>query len=373
MTPLSTTFHDSLDCLQPAQWRELFADHPDSLEMVRLIQNCGMDGFTFGSIIVRQGDEPILMLPLFETRFRLATLLDGAAATIARSAEKILPNLLSPKLLGAGLVEGEWGQAGIKPGVATSVLSGAWRQAAAALKHRQREARASLTVLLNFTPAAVDALPADFAARFSAIDTIPCARLPIDFATVDEYLQRLSKNMRKDLRRKLKSAEGIEILRPTDAGDWLDRIYALYLDTVRRAPLSLGIQRKEYFRRATQDVPGAHYVLYAQEKNLLAFNLLVERDGTLIDKYFCMDDQAGRARSLYFVSWMENIAYCCRTGLKMYHAGPGAEGTKARLGVTFLPSITLFRHRNPAAHWALSKLKGLMAYHPQTPIPDSPP
>jgi hypothetical protein len=367
MTPLSTTVHDRLDSITPAQWRDLFGDHPDSMEMVRLISQCGMDGFSFAAIVVSQGDEPVLMLPLFEARFRLATLLDGAAAKIARGMETFAPNLLAPKLLGVGFVEGEWGQAGVKSGLAPAVLREAWHQAAVALQRRQQTARASLTVLLNFTPSAVDAIPSDLAATFSAIDTIPCARLPIDFASSDEYLQRLSKNMRKDLRRKLKSAAGITILRAAGAEGYLDRIYELYLDTVRRAPLSLGIQRKEYFERVTRDVPGAHFVLYLHEDRLLAFNLLVERERTLIDKYFCMEEAAGRANSLYFVSWIANIDYCCRRGLKTYHAGPGAEGTKARLGATFIPSITLFRHGNPAAHWALSKLKRLMAYEPQTP------
>jgi hypothetical protein len=364
MSQLSTTVHDRLDAVSPEQWQSLFPNHPDSLEIIRLIQDCGMDNFSFAAILVRRGEEPILLLPLFRVPFRLAGLLDGATGKIVRAVEHITPGLVTPRLLGVGFVEGEWGQIGVKKDLDQSTLTAAWTAAETALREESRRGRAALTVFLNFTPQAAAGLPANL----TSIDTIPCAQLPIDFASPDEYLHKLSKNMRKDLRRKLKSAADVGIVRSMDAPDWIERIYALYLRTVARAPLSLGIQRQSFFQRVGKEVPGAHYVLYTRDNQLLAFNLLVERDGMLIDKYFCMDEQRGREHSLYFVSWMENIAHCCRAGLKTYHAGPGAEATKSRLGAKFIPSKTLFRHRNPLAHALLTRLKPLIAYKPAIEI-----
>jgi uncharacterized protein len=210
------------------------------------------------------------------------------------------------------------------------------------------------------------------AGRLARIDTIPCARLSINFGTVDEYLQRLSKATRKDLRRKLRSAEEVKIVHAGEAGPWLDRMHELYLATVERAELSLGVQRKEYFRRVAAEVPGAHYVLYLKDDQLLAFNLLVEREGTLVDKYFCMEAEAGRELNLYFVSWMENVRYCCEKKLAVYHAGPGSEATKARFGAEFVPSITMFRHRNALAHGVLKRLRRLIAYAPEVEVSPSP-
>ena len=358
--PLTVTVHDRLDAIEPDEWRALFPGHPDSYDIVRLTADCGMDGFSFASIVVREGSKPILILPLFDVRFRIGSLLDGAAGKIVGAMAKILPGIFSPRLLGVGIVEGEWGQVGIDPAADEQ----AWELAINALRKEMRRRRAALLVLLNFTPQAVAALPGGFQKRLAAIDTIPCARLKIDFSSTDEYLSRLSKSTRKDLRRKLRSAEEIKIVAIDEVGPWLDRMYALYMDTVDRAELSLGIQRKDYFRRIFREVAGARCVLYLKDDQLLAFNLLVERDGTLIDKYFCMEPEAGRLHSLYFVSWMENLRYCCEKKLTVYHAGPGAEATKARLGAEFVPSITLFRHRYAPVHAVLKRLKRLIAYTP---------
>ena len=344
--------HQRLDGLADDDWRRLFSGHPDSLAMMRLMQECGMDGIEFSSIVVRDGQRAVLALPLFEVRFRLANLLDGWLRRVS--------GWIAPKLLGAGLVEGEWGQAG----VAAEANAEAWRVAIEALRRKARTDRADMIVLLNFTPSAVNALPADWARSLARIDTIPCAQLKIDFADVEEYMARLSKNMRKDLRRKLSNAAGIEIVRTTDIAPRLDRIETLYRTTVNRAEMSLGIQRGAFFERVCAAVPGAHYVLYLRDGELVAFNLLVKQDGLLIDKYFCMDEKLGRELNLYFVSWMENVRYCCQEKLCVYHAGPGAEATKARLGARFIPSVTLFRHRNAAVHWLLALLKPLIRYRP---------
>ena len=67
----------------------------------------------------------------------------------------------------------------------------------------------------------------------------------------------------------------------------------------------------------------------------------------MVDKYFCMDYEVGRKYSLYFLSWLENVRYCVEQAIPLYHAGQGAESTKARLGATFIPSVILFKHRQP--------------------------
>jgi hypothetical protein len=364
------TEHQRLDGIEDmAQWESLFGNHPDSLAIARLTQDCGMDGFEFGSIIVRDGERPVLCLPWFEVRFRLASLLDGAAGWMLGAIGRVMPGLLAPKLLGVGLVEGEWSQVGIAADLDESSRQTAWQLGLEALERRAKDAKAKLIVLLNFTPAAVQALPAKWAASLARIDTIPCAQLKIEATTIEEYLRRLSKATRKDLRRKLKAAEGLSIVRSTQIDPWLDRIESLYKTTLNRAELSLGIQRRSFFQRVCAAVPGAHFVLYFRNEELLAFNLLVEERGMLIDKYFCMDETAGRELSLYFISWMENVRRCCATGLALYHAGPGAEATKARLGATFIPSITLFRHRNPIAHRLLSMLRPMLAYRPAVTLP----
>ena len=83
------------------------------------------------------------------------------------------------------------------------------------------------------------------------------------------------------------------------------------------------------------------------QEELAAFNLLVVKQEAMVDKYFCMDYELGRKYNLYVLSWLENIRTCVERKIPLYHAGQGAEKTKAHLGATFIPSFILFKHRQP--------------------------
>ena len=362
--PLTVDILPRLASVRPEEWAELFATHPDRFELVRLIESSGMDGFSFSSVVVRQAGRPILLVPVFTTVFHLASMLDGAARAIVKPLALLAPSLVRPRMLGIGFIEGEWGQVGLVHGLADGTRGQAWRLAFQAVEKLRRDKRANLTLGLNFTPQAVGQFPPDIAARYGSIHTYPCGRVDVAFRNVDQYLAGLSKSMRRDLRHKLRAAESIEIQRSTDPSPWLDRIIELYNSTVDRAELSLGRHRRTFFERVCREVPGAEYVLYLLDGRLIAFNLLVNSAGMCVDKYFCMDAEVGRAHNLYFVSWIENVKRCIERGIPLYHAGPGAEATKARLVARFIPSITLFHHANPLAHAIMSRLRGLVSYRP---------
>ncbi|MGA2502140.1 MAG: GNAT family N-acetyltransferase, partial [Tepidisphaeraceae bacterium] len=354
---------DRVASVEPAQWAALFPGHPDSYELVRLTESCGLNGFSFGSIVVRHAGRPVVLVPLFRTTFDLARLVDGFARNVASMLSRFVPSLLRPRLLGVGFVEGEWGAIGLARDLPDPIRHRACELASKTLD-RLHHRQADLLLHLNFLPDGLAAFAPEKPGRFACIDTYPCARVPLPYAHIDEYYERLSKNMRKDLRRKLRSAEGITILHTRQPGAWLEAIHNLYLRTVERSELSMGIQRRSMFASVCDRVPGARYVLYVDAGRLLAFNLLIESESILVDKYFCTDLDAGRRLGLYFVSWIENIRYCIDRRIPVYHAGPGAEATKARLGAKFLPSVTHFRHRNPLAQALLRRFRGLLAYKP---------
>ncbi|MGN6627073.1 MAG: GNAT family N-acetyltransferase, partial [Tepidisphaeraceae bacterium] len=222
--------------------------------------------------------------------------------------------------------------------------------------------RLPLRLGLNFTPAALTLLGNEWSQAYARIETYPCGYLPLTMGSVEEYIGTLSKNARKDIRKKLRECGPVRIERLRDIEPYQDAINALYANSVDRAELAFGRQSQQFFRNITQYEPGAHYVLYWLGDELIAFNLLVRHQDRLIDKYFCMKPDAGRANSLYFVSWIENVRYCIEQAIPVYHAGPGAEMVKRRLGAHFIPSITLFRHRNPIVQMILKRLRSLFAY-----------
>ena len=113
ISALTCDIAPAIDVVSAQEWTRLFPGLLDSLEMVRLIQEGGVPGFAFHSIVVRDGARPILLLPLFETEYRLSTLVDAGAQRAVDAVMQWIPPLRRLRLLGVGFVEGEWGQVGV--------------------------------------------------------------------------------------------------------------------------------------------------------------------------------------------------------------------------------------------------------------------
>ena len=366
---LSVEIHSKLVPVNDDDWRRLFPESPDSVEHVRLVEKSGFNRFAFHSLVVRQEERPILLLPLFETEYHLAEALDGFAGKMANVLERWLPNLLRLRVLGVGLVEGEWGEVGIDREVAPDVMRRAWKMALESLDALADGLNAKLVAWVNFTSQSGRMIPIQELNGYAAMASVPCQVVPMQYDHLESYLESLSKSTRKDMRRKLRAAEPVKILRPADPGPWLDSIKTLYLRTYHSAEFAFGEHRRLYFDSVLNFVPGAQYVLYLLEGQLVAFNLVIRREAVLVDKYFCMDPDSGREYNLYFRSWMENIQYCMENKIRLYHAGPGAEDVKAHLKDDSIPSEILFRHRNPMMQRILTMLTRWGAYAPKIKLP----
>jgi len=145
----------------------------------------------------------------------------------------------------------------------------------------------------------------------------------------------------------MRIAHQVRVIRSRDVSSYLERIYTLYLETVARGPMALGVHNRLFFEKICEKVPGAEYTLYFVQEELIAFNLLVVKQDAMVDKFFCMDYRPGRRYNLYVLSWLENVRTCLERKIPLYYAGQGTEKTKAHLGATFIPSFILFKHRRP--------------------------
>lgn len=362
---------ERFDHLTSADWAAMFAGHPDPFENVRLIAECGMDTAQLRNITVAVGGVPVLVIPCFLARFEAATLAEGKLRVALGVIARFVPFLLRPRLCGMGMVECEWGAVGVRGGVGEGLLDRAWSLGMEAFNTLARSHGSNMQVMLDLHPQQLERLPKSIRPRFAPADTSPCARLPLPFATLDAYFASLSRRTRQRLRRRMRAGSVLRIERTTEPGPALPRMLELYRQTVARSPVVLGVQRPSYFERVCGEVRGAHYVLYFLGEELLGFNLLIARDGVLIDKYFCMNESLGREHNLYFVSWVENVRYAIENKFHTYHAGPGAEETKSHLGVEFVRTHTLFRHRSSIAHAVLSRLAQWALSKPSAPEAES--
>jgi hypothetical protein len=337
-----------LDGVSAAELGRLFPEPSNTAPLLSLLQESGIDGFNLRSIVVSKDDAPILLLPLFETRFDLSTFVEGWIKKSLKVAGRLVPSLFQPRILGVGLLVGESSEIGIDPQIDAGTLESAFQLAFDTLQTLAAELKSDIVALYNFSH--YGGLPAEVLNTFHRAKCQSCARMPIDFKNLEEFLARLSRAARKDLRRKMRVAPEVRVIRSRNISPFLDRIYHLYRATVERSPMAFGAHNRLFFEKICERVPGAEYTLYFVREELAAFNLLVVKQEAMVDKNFCMDYELGREYNLYVLSWLENIRTCVERGIPLYHGGQGVEKTKAHLGAALIPMYLLFKHRQPVIH-----------------------
>jgi len=345
MNNLTCNCVQRLDGVPAAELGRLFPEPSITAPFLSLLQESGIDGFNLRSIVVLKDDAPILLLPLFETRFDLSTFVEGWSKKSLKVAGRLIPSLFQPRVLSVGLLTGEWSEIGIDPQIDEGTLDAACKMAFGAMQKLAAECKSDIVALYNFNH--YGKLPGEVFKKFNRVQCQSCARLPINFNSMEEFLARFSKAARKDLRRKMRASHEVRVIRSRTISPFLDRIYKLYLETVERSPVSFGAHRRLFFEKICERVTGAEYTLYFVQEELVAFNLLVVKQEAMVDIYFCMDHELGRKYNMYVLSWIENVRTCVEQKIPLYYAGQGAEKTKARLGATLIPSFILFKHRQP--------------------------
>ena len=192
-----------------------------------------------------------------------------------------------------------------------------------------------------------DLLAACKTAGFVLLEGQALAYVTIDFSSVDAYISRLSSGRRKDIRRKLRLQQVLQIGSvPTGSGRFeipavLDEYYALYLNVFRQSEIHFDLLSADFFRELLQDASSGGVVFeYRHDGQLIGFNLCFRTGGKLIDKYVGFRYPDARALNLYFISWFHNLAYALEHGLTHYVAGWTDPEIKAYLGAKF----TFTRH-----------------------------
>jgi hypothetical protein len=345
MNNLTCSCVPRFDGVSAADLGRLFPEPSITAPLLSLLQESGIDGFNLRSIVVLKDAAPVLLLPLFEARFDLSTFAHGWIRKSLKVAGRLIPPVFQPRVLSVGSVAGEWSEIGIDPQIDEVTLDAACEMAFGALQTLAAGLKSDIVALYNFND--YGKIPGDVFKKFNRLQYRSSARIPINFDSMEEYLSRLSGAARKDLRRKMRVAPEVRVIRSRDISPFLDRVYKLYLEAVARGPLALGMHNRLFFEKICERVPGAEYTLYFVQEELIAFNLLVVKKEAMVDKFFCMDYVLGRKYNLYVLSWLENIRTCVELKIPIYYAGQGAEKAKAHLGATFIPSFILFKHRWP--------------------------
>ncbi len=207
--------------------------------------------------------------------------------------------------------------------------------------------------------AAADALAtACAAAGYLLLQGQALAYVPIDFDSTATYLQRLSSSRRKNLRRKLRSLDGLDVQRvPTGSACFLldevvDAYYALYLAVYAQSELHFDQLSRDFFAAVLRDGGNGGMVFSYRLRGdpaagLIGWNLCFESRGMLVDKSIGLAYPAAREHNLYFVSWFVNLEHALARGLSHYVAGWTDPEVKAQLGAQFSFTRHAVYIRNP--------------------------
>jgi len=181
------------------------------------------------------------------------------------------------------------------------------------------------------------------------------AYVPVDYASLDDYLARFSRARRKDFRRKLRvmSSLKVEVLCAGDQDFYdeamLERYYAMYVQVYAQSDIHFDRLDKGFFRALLQEADDSlRFVTYrTQDGELVGYNICFVVNDMLVDKYIGFDYPAATSYNLYFVSWFYNLEYARQAGLKYYIAGWTDPQVKAYLGAQFVMTRHAVYIRNP--------------------------
>ncbi len=352
--------HDTIAAIPECDWNDCFLGALEDHAYHQAVEAAGLPGFRFFYVTVHDQGRIVGVAPAFLTGYDLETTLDpGWLRDMIAGVKRRLPGVLHVSLAALGSPCTDTAMLGVRDhanaaSIAGLLLDAFWDAA------RQR---GGALMAVKDLPESGRSLwrPLLIDRGYGLVSGLPVARLVVDFPTFDTYLARLSHSTRKDMRRKMRGREAVELRRVTSLDGFEDALMALYHQTRARAEMVLEELTPAYFHNLLQSKShNAFCALYLKDGELLAANLLLHDETTLIDKFFVMGD-TGRAVNLYFISWFDNINWCLEHGVGWFQAGQAAYGNKLRLGCELTATDMAFAHRNPLVSWLFKCASPLFA------------
>ncbi|MBZ6078865.1 GNAT family N-acetyltransferase [Microvirga puerhi] len=361
---------ESIDAIDPVAWDRCFPGDPEGWAFYKAIEDAGPPGFQWRYLAILEAGVPLAVVPAFLTEYRLDTTVPpGSMKRLLAALTAALPSVLTLRLASLGSPVAETCHLGFVPEVPDERKPFLVQALLAAFEGMAAQEGCSLLGVKDVPDAGLAPWHGPLAERgFQRMPGLPTATLAVPAGGLDAYLATLSRATRKDMRRKLRDAT-LRIEHRQSVDDVLPRIADLYEQTFARGDLTFERLPPAYFAAVLARMPtAATMILYWADDDLVAFNLVLEGEGRLIDKYVGMDNGTVRQHNLYFVSWLHNVALCSECDLPVYQSGQSFYAPKVRLGSRLSINWLYFRHRNTFANYVLglvAKLVRLDRFDPE--------
>ena len=351
---------NSIKDFNKTDWNNCFKQIIEDYDYLLATEKANIKGFNFFYIAVKEQGKIIAATSAFTTHYSLDSTVQGIFKKILLSIKKIFPGFLSFNLACIGSVETEINYLGFYPGISDEDKKNYLKQILFAFEEYAKQKRIRLFGVKDI-PKSENFLWQDTmrSLNYKAMNGLPTAINEINFKNINEYLDNLSYNTRKNLRRKLKkNLVTINVIKNLED---LNNIMDFYYETKNRSDLQFGELTEDFFKEVFKNMgKRAMYSIYSAEGKIIGFNLSFLDQNTFIDKFIFSKNNIGRKYNLYFISWIEHIKYCIDNNIKIYQTGQGAYKTKLSLGCKLLPNYIYFKHQTPWIYKILQWIRPLL-------------
>ncbi|MDD5653790.1 MAG: GNAT family N-acetyltransferase [Candidatus Omnitrophica bacterium] len=351
--PLSFSIASTIQEIPRQDWEELFGkDIIEGYGFQRTLEEAGLQEFTIRYLLGKRENRFCLIIPFFIMNFSFDTLVSGPLQAIMKKLKPIFT--LKVIFLGAPTAE-EFYLGIAKEAEAEALLNGA---IAAIEAFSKKEKIAGF--LFNNVSRKNEWLSSYLERKgFIKLEGLPSTLIEIKANSVENHIQGLSKNMRKDLKRKLKASREIAKLTTEirqDIQGISDEVYRLYMNNFSDSDVHFEILTKEFFEKISANMPETvKYFITREGSKIVAFNLCFVKDGLFIDKFIGFDKELALKYHLYFTTFCHNLDWCIKNGLRFYQPGATDYHPKVRLGAKLVPLFLYAKALNPVIDFLIRK------------------
>jgi hypothetical protein len=345
-------------------WQSAFADQHKDFAYYRLLEETMTEQFVYRYLLVRDRDgEPIALQPLIITKQDLAASAGAFCQRAVATVRMLWPRFLRSEMLMVGCVVGE-GHFGFVP---PHDRRDAARLVAEALEQHADAERFALTTWKDFPVEERDALDVLQSSGYTRIAGFPPLQLILDFNSFEEYVEtRLSKAMRKNLRRKLRVADDanprIELDVLTNAEGVIDEICPLYHAVAQRSEVEFEVFTRDYFLEASRRMPGRfRYFVWRQNGRAIAFSFCTLWNDTIYDNDIGMDYSVAHDLNLYHLTFRDIVTWALKNGLRRYCSAPFNYETKLHLRLAPMAVDVYVRHRSRVINALIKRIAPFFA------------
>jgi len=304
--------------------------------------------FNLKYLLIRRGEKLIGIIPFFIVEFSFATIIQGPLQRLILGVQKRIKNFCKIRILFVGAPTTEHICLGISP---EENIKEIIRAGLDKISEFAKKERLGTILFYNLREEDSDIAGLLRESGFIKIRNFPNTLITIEEKTLPDYLKRLSRNARKDLRRKIKKTDDlVEIKTETSANieGLQEQVHQLYMNNFRESDIHFETLTRLFFERISENLPReTKFFLFWENDKLIAFNLCLIRGEYCIDKCIGFDKELAHKYHLYHYSFLHNLQWCIKNGIKYYQMGITDYHPKIRLGAQLTPLYNYLHLTNP--------------------------